>query len=65
MDVIVMAVRWYLAYPLSSRQVLELLAERDIDVSHRRILRWPRIPFACSEVVAAIHALGHGLRRQP
>ena len=34
-----MAVRWYLAYPLSSRQVLELLAE--------------------------IHALGHGLRRQP
>ncbi len=26
-DIIVMAVRWYLAYPLSSRQVLELLAE--------------------------------------
>jgi transposase-like protein len=25
-DVILTAVRWYLAYPLSSRQVLELLA---------------------------------------
>src|SRR6195256_1963886 len=37
-DVIVMAVRWYLAYPLSSRQVLELLAERGIDVSHRTAL---------------------------
>jgi transposase-like protein len=37
-DVIVMAVRWYLAYPLSSRQVLELLAERGIDVSHHTIL---------------------------
>src|ERR1700738_536050 len=35
-----MAVRWYLAYPLSSRQVLELLAERGIDVSHRTILNW-------------------------
>ncbi len=35
-----MAVRWYLAYPLSSRQVLELLAERNIDVSHRTVLNW-------------------------
>jgi putative transposase len=33
-------VRWYLAYPLSSRQVLELLAERGIDVSHRTVLDW-------------------------
>jgi len=36
----VMAVRWYQAYPLSSRQVLELLAERGIDVSHRTVLNW-------------------------
>src|SRR5919205_880565 len=39
-DVILTAVRWYLAYPLSSRQVRELLAERGIDVSHRTILDW-------------------------
>ena len=39
-DIILTAVRWYLAYPLSSRQVLELLAERGIDVSHRTILDW-------------------------
>ena len=39
-DVILTAVRWYLAYPLSSRQVLELLAERGTDVSHRTILDW-------------------------
>lgn len=36
-DVILTAARWYLAYLLSSRQVLELLAERGIDVSHRRL----------------------------
>ena len=39
-DVIAMVVRWYLAYQLSSRQVLELLAERGIDVSHRTVLNW-------------------------
>ena len=39
-DVILTAVRWYLSYPLSSRQVLELLAERGIDVSHRTVLSW-------------------------
>jgi putative transposase len=39
-DVILTAVRWYLAYPLSSRQVLELLAERGIDVSYRTVLNW-------------------------
>src|ERR671936_2821240 len=39
-DVILTAVRWYLAYPLSSRQVLELLAERGIHVSHRTVLNW-------------------------
>src|SRR3979411_190855 len=39
-DVILTAVRWYLAYPLSSRQVVELLAERGIDVSHRTVLTW-------------------------
>ena len=41
-DVILTAVRWYLAYPLSSRQVLELLAERGIDVSHRTVLDWAK-----------------------
>jgi transposase-like protein len=51
-DVIVMAVRWYLAYPLSSRQVLELLAERGIDVSHRTILTWSQVfgPLLSAEV---------------
>jgi putative transposase len=38
--VILTAVRWYLAYPLSSRQIVELLAERGMDVSHRTVLDW-------------------------
>jgi transposase-like protein len=39
-DVIVTAVRWYLSYPLSARQVTELLGERGIDVSARTVLTW-------------------------
>jgi IS6 family transposase len=33
-DVILLAVRWYLRYGLSYRDVEELLAERGIDVDH-------------------------------
>ena len=39
-EVILAAVRWYLSYPLSARQVTELLAERGIDVSPRTVLTW-------------------------
>lgn len=35
-----MAVRWYLRHPLSATSVMELLAERGIDVSKRTVLRW-------------------------
>jgi transposase-like protein len=42
-DVILMAGRWPLAYPRSSRRVLELLAERGIDVSHRTVLTWAKV----------------------
>jgi putative transposase len=35
-----MAVRLYLRHPLSAASVMELLAERGIDVSNRTVLRW-------------------------
>jgi IS6 family transposase len=39
-DVILLAVRWYLRYSLSYRDVAELLAERGVDVDHVTIYRW-------------------------
>jgi transposase-like protein len=39
-EVIAVAVRWYLRYGLSYRDVEELLAERGIDVDHVTIYRW-------------------------
>ncbi len=39
-EVIALAVRWYLRYGLSYRDVEELLAERGVDVDHVTIYRW-------------------------
>ena len=39
-EVILLAVRWYLRYGLSYRDVQELLAERGIAVDHVTLLRW-------------------------
>jgi transposase-like protein len=39
-DVIVLAVRWYLRFGLSYRNVEELLAERGIRVDHVTVYRW-------------------------
>jgi transposase-like protein len=39
-DVIVLAVRWYLRFGLSYRDVEELLTERGVEVDHVTIYRW-------------------------
>src|ERR671914_479839 len=39
-DVIVLAVRWYLRFGLSYRDVEELLSERGVEVDHVSIYRW-------------------------
>src|ERR1700690_1563482 len=39
-EIIVLALRWYLRYGLSYRDVEELLAERGIEVDHVTVYRW-------------------------
>ena len=39
-DIILTGVRWYVAYPLSYRQVEELMEERRVSVDHATINRW-------------------------
>ena len=39
-EVIAVAVRWYLRYGLSYRDVEELLAERGVTVDHVSVYRW-------------------------
>jgi putative transposase len=40
LDVILMCVRWYVAYPLSLRHIEEMVAERGICVDHSTVHRW-------------------------
>src|ERR1041385_3287164 len=39
-EIIVLCVRWSLRYPLSFRQLEEILAERNLSVDHVTIWRW-------------------------
>ena len=39
-EVILMGVRWYVAYPLSTRHVEALMEERGVEVEHSTMNRW-------------------------
>jgi len=39
-EIILTGVRWYVAYPLSTRHVEELMEERGVQVDHATINRW-------------------------
>ena len=39
-DVILLCVRWYVRYPLSLRNIEEIIAEREIEVDHSSVHHW-------------------------
>ncbi|MGE6348368.1 IS6 family transposase [Bacillus mycoides] len=39
-DIILLTVRWYLRYNLSFRDLVEMLEERGLSISHTMIMRW-------------------------
>jgi transposase, IS6 family len=59
-DVIVLAVRWYLRFALSYRDVEELLAEPGIEVDHVTVYRWVRrfTPLLAEAARPCRHAVG-------
>jgi IS6 family transposase len=59
-EVITLAVRWYLRFGLSYRDVEELLAERGIEVDHVSIYRWVQrfAPEFAEAARARQHVLG-------
>ena len=40
LEVMLLCVRWYIAYPLSLRHLEEMMAERGISVDHSTVHRW-------------------------
>src|SRR5215212_3089457 len=59
-DVIVLAVRWYLRFALSYRDVEELLADRGVEVDHVTIYRWVQrfTPLLAEAARPCRHAVG-------
>jgi transposase-like protein len=59
-DVIVLAVRWYLRFGLSYRDVEELLAERGVQVDHVTVYRWVQrfTPLLADAARPCRHAVG-------
>ena len=55
------AVRWYLRFGLSYRDVEELLAERGIEVDHVTVYRWVQrcTPLLAEAARPCRHAVGH------
>jgi transposase, IS6 family len=60
-DVIVLAVRWYLRFGLSYRDVEELLAERGVEVDHVTVCRWVQrfSPLLAEAARPCRHAVGN------
>jgi transposase-like protein len=59
-DVVVLAVRWYLRFGLSYRDVEELLAERGVEVDHVTVYRWVQrfTPLLAEAARPRRHAIG-------
>src|SRR5437762_4920319 len=59
-EIIVLAVRWYLRYGLSYRDVEELLGERGIEVDHVTVYRWVQrfIPLLADAAGPCRHTVG-------
>src|SRR6266436_522412 len=62
-EIIVLCVRWYITYRLSYRDLVAMMAERGVPISHTTIMRWvllhenrlagPRIRRLCAQSVDA------------
>ena len=48
-EIIILCVRWYITFKLSFRDLVQMMAERGITLSHTTILRWVQqyVPERC------------------
>ena len=57
-EVIVLCVRWYLRYKPSLRDLVEMMAERGLDLAHTTIMRWGAT--VCAGVREALESIRSG-----
>ena len=63
-DIILLCVRWYLKYPLSYRNLSDMMKERVLSVFHTTILRWVQeySPIMCRKFKKHISPTGDSWR---
>jgi transposase-like protein len=69
-DILLMGVRWYVAYPLSTRHVEELMLERGVHVDHSTINQWvvkyrPQLEERVASALACRHVTTSGAGDMP
>ena len=57
-EIIVLCVRWYLSFKLSSRDLVQIMSERGVALVHTTILRWVQ------RYVPEFESVGTGMRAQ-
>ena len=67
-EVIILCVRWYLRFKLSLRDLVEMMAERGLSLSHTTIMRWvqryaPELSNA--GIASAVPRVDHGASTRP
>jgi transposase-like protein len=60
-EIIVLCVRWYLSFKLSYRDLVRLMGERGMAISHTTILRWVQHYTPEFEKLAALRPSGRRL----
>jgi len=60
-EIIELCVRWYITYRLSDRDLVALMAERGLEVSHTTILPW--VSTVCSGPIWALRPHRHSHAR--
>jgi|SRR5450755_1765028 transposase-like protein len=55
LDIMLLCVRWYVAYPLSLRNLEEMMQERGVFVDHSTIYRW---------LIKLVPVLGEAFRKR-
>jgi putative transposase len=62
--VILWAVRWYVAYPISYRQLEEMMEEHGVEIDHATLNRWvlKYVPLLEREFRARKHSVGPSWR---
>ena len=53
-EMIILCVRWYLRFKLSLRDLVEMMAERGLSLSHTTIMRWVRRSLSNAGIASAI-----------